>query len=207
MQEGDLTIRPMYDAAAEYEQLAAWRNQPHVRAWWDPDDPPMTAETAVAEYQADVAGQGATRAAIIEVGGTPVGFVHFYPWAAYQSDLVAAGITVPAGAWSLDIFIGDLRWVGRGVGSRAVRLICDHLFRDEGASAVAFGVAKDNHRARRAYEKAGMVPTTEFLDTDTRRGERVPSILMVRLANARFDLMATVRLGKPRDGRPAPWGG
>jgi aminoglycoside 6'-N-acetyltransferase len=178
----NLTIRPMRDAAEEYERLAAWRNLAHVREWWDPDDPPMTVESAVEEYGPDVAGRTATRAAVIEVDGESIGFLQFYPWAAYQQELVDIGVEVPAGAWGLDIFIGEPRWLGRGIGSRAVRMLCDRLIRDEGATAVAFGVEKGNLRARRAYEKAGLTPTVEFLDSDTRGGERVLSILMVRLA-------------------------
>jgi aminoglycoside 6'-N-acetyltransferase len=183
LQDGDLAIRPMRDTAEEYELFATWRNQPEVRDWWDPDDPPMTTESAMAEYQADVRGQTATSASIIEVDGEAVGFVQFYPWAAYASDMTALGISVPAGAWGLDIFIGDPRWIGRGIGSSAVRLLCDHLFENQGATAIAFGVEKDNGRARRAYEKAGLVATGEYLDTDTRGGQRVTSILMVRLAS------------------------
>jgi aminoglycoside 6'-N-acetyltransferase len=183
LSDGDLTIRAMRDTTEEYELFATWRNQPEVREWWDPDDPPMTVQSAMAEYQADVRGQTATVASIIEVDGEPVGFVQFYPWSAYASELVAMGISVPAGAWGLDIFIGDPQRVGCGFGSRAVRLLCDHLLDNGGATAIAFGVEKDNARARRAYEKAGLVATREFLDTDTRGGRRVTSVLMVRLAS------------------------
>ena len=101
VREGDLIIRSMLDAADEYARVAAWRNHPHVREWWEPDEPPMTTETAEAEYQSDVVGRTATRAGVIKVAGTPVGFVQFYPWAAFESDLAAAAIAVPAGAWVL----------------------------------------------------------------------------------------------------------
>lgn len=180
----DLTIRPMLDAPDEYARIAAWRNQPHVREWWDPDDPPMTPQTAAAEYREDVCGRTPTRACIIEAGGIPVGFIQYYPWAAYQAELAATGLSVPPGAWGLDIFIGDADHIDRGIGSRAVRLLCDHLLRDQGATAVAFGTDRTNARALAAYARAGMVATVEYLDTDTRGGQRVRSILLVRGADA-----------------------
>jgi len=71
---------------------------------------------------------------------------------------------------------------GRGLMTRAVRLLCDHLLSAEGATCVAFGVDVDNHRARRAYRRAGMTPTVEYLDLDTRGGERVRCVLMTRTA-------------------------
>jgi len=180
VREGDLTIRTMVDSVDEYARMAAWRNQPHVREFWDPDDPPATAASVAEEYAPDVRGETATRPCVIEVGGVPVGFIQFYSWAEYPDDLAEVGITVQDGAWSLDIFIGERQWVGRGVGSRTVRLLADHLFDTEGATTVAFGVEAVNLRARRAYEKAGFTPTVEFLDTDTRDGKRVMSILMVK---------------------------
>lgn len=181
--DGDLRIRLMRDEDAEYERLARWRNQPHVRAWWDPDDPPLSAEAARQEYRPSVRGEAPERSAVIEVGGVPVGFVQFYPWAPFADELERMEITVPEGAWSLDILVGEPDMVDRGVGSRAVRLLCDHMLA-HGASAVVFGVDVDNARARRAYLKAGMRETVEYTDLDVRDGQRIRAVLMVRTAGA-----------------------
>lgn len=180
VREGDLSIRRMRDTPGEYELVATWRNQPHVREWWDPDDAPMTSSDAERELREHVRGKTGTRAAIIELRGRPIGFVQFYPWAGESEYLDTVGIDVPPGSWGLDIFIGDLHRLGLGLGTRAIRLLCDHLLGSRKATAVALGVERANHRARRAYERAGMTPTVEFLDTDTRGGRRVVSILMVR---------------------------
>jgi len=180
--DGDLRLRLMRDSDDEYARMVGWRNQPHVRQWWDPDDPPLTASQAVAEYRPSVTGSAPERIAIIEVAGVPVGFVQFYPWAAFADELAQMELTVPDGCWSLDIAIGDPASIDRGIGARTVRLLCDHLFAHEGASAVAFGVDRDNARARRAYLKAGMTPTIEYRDLDRRAGERIWAVLMLRLA-------------------------
>ncbi len=179
---GDIVLRPMRDEDGEYARMVRWHNQPHVRAWWDPDEPPLTYDEAVQRYRPPARGEGPDRVAIIEVHGVPVGFVQYYPWAPYAGELSAMGITVPEGAWSLDIAIGEPDHVGRGVGSRVVRTLCDHLLQHEGATAVAFGVDRDNLRARHAYEKAGMTPTIEYRDLDRRDGERITAVLMVRTA-------------------------
>lgn len=182
---GDLRIRLMRDEDAEYERLARWRNQPHVRAWWDPDDPPLSAAAAREEHRASVLGESPDRAAVIEFAGVPVGFVQFYPWAPYADELRRMEVSVPEGAWSLDILVGEPDMVGRGIGSRAVRLLCDHML-SRGASAVVFGVDVDNARARRAYLKAGMRETVEYTDLDVRDGQRIRAVLMVRTAEPRL---------------------
>jgi RimJ/RimL family protein N-acetyltransferase len=174
----------MRDRDDDYARVVGWRNSPHVREWWDPDEPLLTMDRAVEEYRPGIGGAAPERLAVIEVAGVPVGLVQYYPWAAYREELAAMGLTIPAGAWGLDLFIGEPDRVDQGIGSKTVRLLCDYLMAEEGASAVALGVDRDNLRARRAYEKAGMTPSVEYLDTDIREGQRVRAVLMVRLAGA-----------------------
>src|ERR1700719_2830433 len=105
--DGDLVIRRMRDDIEDYGLIVSWRNQPHVREWWDPDDPPLTLEAAIEELRPSTQAEGATTACIIEHGGVPIGYLQFYPWAEEQEYLAEVGIRLPAGAWGLDIFIGE----------------------------------------------------------------------------------------------------
>lgn len=178
--DGDLSIRLMRDEAAEFERLVSWRKEPHVREWWDTDEPPLTVESAVAEYRQDLGPGAPTTACIIELSGKPVGYLQFYRWASYPSEAREIGIPENKGTWGLDIFMGDRSLIGGGVGSRALDLLCRYLFEAEQASAVALCTALGNTRAQRAYEKAGFVKVRQVLDTDTRGGKRVRSWLMVR---------------------------
>ena len=50
--EGGLVIRRMRDEPDEYERMAAWQNEPHVREWWDPDEPPLSPDEARRRYRA-----------------------------------------------------------------------------------------------------------------------------------------------------------
>ena len=178
--DGELAIRRMRDEPGEHERMARWLNAPHVREWWDPDDPPATAAGVRAHYGPRAAGGEATTACIIEVGERPVGYVQFYPWDAYPDELAEMGIDLEPGAYGLDILIGEADAVGAGVGSRAVAILSDHLGRECGATAVALTTAVANVRAVRAYEKAGFERAGRVLDTDTRGGERIEAYLMVR---------------------------
>lgn len=78
------------------------------------------------------------------------------------------------------MFIGEPHLVGRGVGTRAVSLICRHLERESGATAVALIAETTNVRAQRAYEKAGFRKVRPVLDADTRDGRPMRCWLMVR---------------------------
>jgi aminoglycoside 6'-N-acetyltransferase len=178
--EGELTLRRLRDRADDHELIVAWRNRPHVREWWDPDDPPLTVEAAMAEFREAADPSHPTVTCIIEQSGNPVGYLQFYPWDGEREYLEEVGLTLPAGAWGLDIFIGEAGLLGQGLGSQAVRLISDHLFAEENATAVALATEAGNTRAQAAYVRAGMRSVQQFLDTDLRDGQRVESILMIR---------------------------
>lgn len=176
--DGDLVIRPMRDELDDYRRMVRWRNQPHVREWWDFDEPDLTLEAALSEYGPDVRGDGATTACVIELGSRPIGYLQFYAWAAYSAE-AGPEYDVPD-AWGLDLFIGEPDLVGRGIGSAAVDLVCRYLFDERGASSVMLAAAVENAVALRAYEKAGFKRTRRILDTDTKGGQRIECWLMVR---------------------------
>jgi aminoglycoside 6'-N-acetyltransferase len=176
--EDDLRVRRMRDEDEEFERMVRWRNSPHVREWWDPDDPPMTLERARAEHRPGT--EDASESCVIELDGLPIGYVQFYPWDDEPEAIDVIGVPAIPGAWGLDIFLGEPDVIGRGIGTRAVDLVCGYLFRASGATAVMIVAAVDNARALRAYEKAGFVRRARVLDTDTRGGERVESWALVR---------------------------
>jgi RimJ/RimL family protein N-acetyltransferase len=179
--EGDLAIRRVRDQDDDYGRLVDWRNSPHVREWWNPDEPPVTMARVIEELGLRGGGDDQTTPCIIELAAEPVGFIQFYPWAAEQAYLAEIGLSLPERAWGLDIFIGDSRLAGRGIGSRAVRLLSDQLFAEESATVVALITEATNARSHAAYRHAGMRLAGEpFLDTDSRAGQRVESILMIR---------------------------
>jgi len=178
--EGDLAIRRMRDEPADYERMARWRNEPHVREWWDPDDPPMTTASAIEEYRADTRDSSSTTACIIELASEPIGFLQWYRWNDHPASAEALELTFEDGAWGFDLFIGEPSQEGRGVGPRVIDLLCRFLVEDRGATSEAIVAAQDNARALRAYERAGFRRAQAVLDTDLRNGQRVLAWLLVR---------------------------
>jgi RimJ/RimL family protein N-acetyltransferase len=178
--EGDLVIRRMQ--RDDFTRLLAWRRAPHVREFWDNDDDHGEATMGFIEdnYGELLDRSHVTTATIIEVAGAPIGYLQFYRWSAYADGAREMGIPLDDGAFGLDVFIGEASRTGRGEGSRAVDLVCRHLFEKHGASRVALLTSIDNVRAQKAYERAGFARVRRTLDKDTRGGERIAAWLMVR---------------------------
>jgi len=178
--DGDLTIRTMRDDDADYELIVRWRSHPHVHEWWDPDDPAPDLDTVRAHYGPRARADDPTTACVIELDHTPVGYLQFYRWLAWPEEAAVLEVDADENTFGIDLFIGEADLIGRGVGTRVVSLICDHLERDRGASAVALTTETTNLRAQRAYENAGFEKVREVLDTDMRGGRRIRCWLMVR---------------------------
>jgi len=168
----------MRDDVEDYVLLLRWRSAPHVAEWWDSAQTELGLDGVVAKYRSRTGSNDPTAACIIEVAGLPIGYIQFYPWAAYETEMHEIGFELPAGYWGVDIFIGERDYLDRGFGSQAVSLAHGHLVDGHSAAGVALVVARDNIRAQRAYAKAGLVRVSEVLDTDTRGGQRIPSYLM-----------------------------
>jgi aminoglycoside 6'-N-acetyltransferase len=178
--DGTLTIRTMRDERPDYELLVRWRAQPHVHEFWDPDDPPPSYEEVVAQYGPRVRHEDPTTACIIELDDRPIGYVQFYRWLPWSQDEEALDVRADPDTFGLDIHVGEPDLIDRGLGSRAVDLLCRYLEDTQRASWVALTTEITNLRAQRAYEKAGFVKVRRVLDTDTRGGERVTCWLMER---------------------------
>jgi len=142
---------PERDAAL----LESWLQRPHVSAWWGD---PRKAFDEVAQPPVDGGEE------LIAVDGMPVGYVRWQVPA--REELDAAGLyEVPDDVIDIDIAIGEVDSVGRGVGSRALSVLRERLMRG-GATTIMLATSVDNLRAVRACEKAGFVRRREFIDTD-----------------------------------------
>jgi aminoglycoside 6'-N-acetyltransferase len=176
----DLVIRRMGDTDGDYELMVGWRNQPHVRRWWDPDLPPLTVVSARAEYAPDTRPGSESTACIVELEGRPVGFMQFYLWESYADEAEEVGIPFDDRTWGVDVFIGEEDALGRGLGTGMMTLLCDYLEAERNASSIALTTELDNAVAIRCYEKAGFTKVTQVFDLDTRNGERTRDWLMIR---------------------------
>ncbi|CAN5154373.1 GNAT family N-acetyltransferase [soil metagenome] len=177
---GQLAIRRMHDDLADMSALVRWLNEPHVKEWWDPDEPPVTLDAARKEYGKLTYSSSSTVACILTFADRPVGYLQFYQWSSYESETREVDLRPEPGWYGLDILIGEPDRVGEGIGSRAVDLLCEYLFAQHGATGVALLTDVENIGAQRAYEKAGFQRIRRTLDLDTRGGERVESWIMVR---------------------------
>jgi len=139
-------------AEDDLPQLFMWLRKPHVSKWYAAA-PDTFAETA-ARYGPRTQEGNAVRAFIVVVDGRDVGYVQAYAIEDFPE--YALGVGAERGVEGMDAFIGEESFVGRGIGSLAIRRFADEVvFRGHGARACVAGPLEGDLASIRAFEKAG----------------------------------------------------
>lgn len=156
MKENTIHIRPM--RASDRDMVKEWLRREHAREWWgDPEEE--------WDLLAEALEIGGCWPNIIELDGEEIGIIQYWRvkeargevddceeiWLESLDDAVIG----------VDITIGPARYLGKGLGSRAVRQLCERL-RDEGHKEIVIDPDIRNARARRAYQKAGFVRIGQY---------------------------------------------
>ena len=138
--------------ARHMELVKKWADEPQVARWWGPPEMIMNEVEARQDQQQ----------AIITVDGRLVGYLCWQT--PTRKELTDAGLDdLPPDLVDIDIMIGEMDAVGRGIGPEALRILFDRL-REEGVALAGLAGAVANGRAMRAYEKAGCRAYRDFVE-------------------------------------------
>lgn len=137
-------------AEADLPLLRSWLRRPHVQRWWRGVP---TLDELRAHYQPRMQAISPTRAFIAVQGRRDIGFLQCYTvmgsgggWWEGETDPGARGI---------DQFLAHEADLGQGLGSAMVRSFVEGLFADPAVTVVQTDPSPANHRAVRAYLRAG----------------------------------------------------
>jgi aminoglycoside 6'-N-acetyltransferase len=128
----------------DLDLLMEWQSKPHVREWWDADEPYDEEELAdlrVARW-------------IVSSFGRPFAFMQDYTVHGWEDHHFAK---LPKGSRGIDQYIGDPEMIDVGHGSAFIGARMQALF-DEEAPVIATDPHPDNERAIAVYKKLGFEP-------------------------------------------------
>ncbi len=129
---------------ADVELLRYWDEQPHV-VESDPNDD--------WGWEVELARNPDWREQLMaEVDGRPVGFVQIIDPAREDSHYWG---DCAENLRAIDIWIGEESDLGRGLGTRMMKLAIEHCFSESSVEAVIIDPLESNTRARRFYERLG----------------------------------------------------
>lgn len=125
--------------------LAKWQSNPHVRAWWDSDQP----------YDAEDLADSRVARFIVSTAGRPFAFMQDYNVHGWEDHHFAG---LPKGSRGIDQFIGDPEMIGVGHGSAFIGARMRALF-DAGVPVIGTDPHPANERAIAVYKKLGFEPS------------------------------------------------
>jgi RimJ/RimL family protein N-acetyltransferase len=140
-------------------QLCNWFNKSHVREWWNDG---LTEDEIKSKYQKRI-GSSVIVPFVVYLQDMPIGYVQYYrvnqtgdSWWLNESDDVVG----------IDQFIGEEDYINRGFGTDMIRQFIAKLFSDMTIKKIIIGVDKNNQRAIRCYEKAGICFSNEIATSE-----------------------------------------
>ena len=110
----------MRDDEDDYALLSSWLSDPRVLEFYEGRDAQQSIDDIRRSYSRRVMALENNTPCLIELDGTPIGYIQFYP--------------SENGAWRIDQFIGVPEQWNRGIGTRVVRLMLEYLFQSLGAA-------------------------------------------------------------------------
>ena len=138
---------------ADLGLLSRWLGAAHVEQWWSG---PHDLVSIARKYGPLPDGVDPTRAFICHVDGHPIGFVQAYHLAdepAWRATITAAIGNVEAAG--IDCFIGEVEFVGRGLGSQMIGDFVATVWDMYGeSSCIVVAVQQGNAASWRALERA-----------------------------------------------------
>ncbi|HEV7168590.1 MAG TPA: GNAT family N-acetyltransferase [Micrococcaceae bacterium] len=147
------TFRPL--ARPDFPLIRRWLAEPHVARWWNHE---TTDEAVERDFGSAVDGTEPGRDWLALTCGEPIGLVQCCFWSDYPdyAQELAALLTVPASALTIDYLIGPLERTGRGLGTAMIAEFIEHIWNTEpAASAIIVPVVAVNRASWRTLEKCG----------------------------------------------------
>src|SRR5215470_3217169 len=123
-------------APDDLAQLFLWLIRPHVSRWYAPA--PTSFAEVEAKYGPRARGEPPVDAYIVRVEDRDAGYAQVYPMDAFAEYAAATGCGAQAAG--IDLFIGELELVHRGLGARIVGQFLDEIvFAREGVTVCIAG--------------------------------------------------------------------
>ncbi|MHC0039388.1 GNAT family N-acetyltransferase [Pseudoneobacillus sp. C159] len=155
IQSDELLIR--YMTSYDYNVMVTWLNNQKLLEFYE--EPPSNLDMVKQKYGPRVEGRDYVKSCIVEYQNQPIGYIQYYE--IQDEDLHTYGFAKNQNIFGIDQFIGETELWGKGIGTKMIKLMLNHLT-NIGASKVVLEVKKNNTRAISSYIKCGFRQSKEL---------------------------------------------
>lgn len=159
-EKDQLKIRKLMATDEELTMLGNWRNDERVSKYYGGRDKDNSLEGIKEKYLPRIKNEDKMQCCIIEYEGIESGYLQFFPLTKKQYE--EHNLLNYSNAYGIDIFICADAGLNKGLGSKALKTICEYLFNVKKADIVDICPRTVNTRAVNAYKKAGFRPYSKL---------------------------------------------
>jgi len=153
--------------SVDFALLKTWQSLPHIVEVWGNEkyDEPY-------ELYVFRTADGSVKQFIIEIDNIPVGYFQYY-WASKVGD--GWWESFDAATVGIDFYIGETKWLGKGVGSKVIDFAVQMLFQDPSIQRIIADPSPSNGKIIHLLQKSGFKSQGEITTPDGK------ALLMERL--------------------------
>lgn len=165
----EITFRSLNNNNSEFKQLHKWCSQEFVYEWFE--QRVLSYEEIVTKYTNKL-NEGKQEPLIIKCDGKDIGYAQIYKYD-YKID-----IKNHKNLYEYDLFIGEEKYLSKGIGTVIVNLINNMIYSKYNADGIILRPFKRNIRAIKCYEKCNYKIIDEYEGTDTLGNPEIITVLL-----------------------------
>lgn len=176
VKNGNVTLRGMKDIESDYKLMAKWLSDEGVLEFYQGRDKPSTIEEIRKKYGPRTRGESYVSSCIIEFEEKSIGYIQYYP--TQNDEKKICGYEENELIYGVDLFIGEVEYQDRGVGSQVISTLIDYIKTSIKPEKIIIDPRVSNKRAIRCYEKCGFIPKKILKENELHEGVYCDNLVM-----------------------------
>ncbi|MBR6073605.1 MAG: GNAT family N-acetyltransferase [Bacilli bacterium] len=168
----DVTLRLLKNDNAEFKKIYKWCKNKFVYEWFEQR---ILSENEIINKYKSKLEKGIQKLFIIQYKGIDIGLVQLYK---FEYDIQLDALNDFKNIYEYDLFIGEEKYLSKGIGTDIVKLINEMLYSDYKADAIILRPFKRNIRAIKCYEKCNFKLIADYDGKDTLGNPEIISVLL-----------------------------
>ena len=168
----DIIFRPLENNDNEFKQIYKWCKNKFVYEWFEQR---ILSENEIINKYKSKLEKEIQKLFIIQYKGKDIGLVQLYK---FECDIQLDTLKDFENIYEYDLFIGEEKYLSKGIGTDIVKHINEMLYSDYKADAIILRPFKRNIRAIKCYEKCNFKQIADYDGKDTLGNPEIISVLL-----------------------------
>ena len=157
----NISFRKLENDDKDFNKLYNWCSNKNVYEWFEQRI--LSFEGIKKKYQKKL-DEGKQELFIIKCDDIDIGLIQLYK---YENDVSYKELDNYKNLYEFDIYIGNLDYVSKGIGSTIINLVKEKIYKEYNADAIILRPFERNIRAVKCYKKCGFEEVYKYEGTDS----------------------------------------